>query len=322
MRALTAGVDFGGTSIKVGLVSRAGRVVARQQVASRDLGSPAQFVQGIGGLLEALARSQGLGARHLRGVGLGAPGPVDIGRGLIHSMVNVPSWHDVPLGRLLSRRLGCPVFVDNDANLVALGEWRFGAGRGASQLVCLTLGTGVGGGLILDGALYRGAGGAAGELGHIVVDPRGPRCGCGRRGCLEAHIGIAAILRLGRQALRKGAARLAKQVREHDGELSPRVISLAAAAGDTEARAIWAEVGRWLGAGLADIVNVLNPERIVIGGGVAGAWPWFSASALRVLRAEAMPAPERAVRVLRARLGNSAGIVGAAVLVWGKSGGR
>ena len=231
-------------------------------------------------------------------------------------MVNVPGWREVPLARLLARRLRCRCVVDNDANLVALGEWRFGAGRGARQLVCLTLGTGVGGGLILNGRLYRGASGAAGELGHMVIDPDGPHCGCGTRGCLEAHVGTAAVVRRGRAAMRAGAARLTTLVHEADGVLTPALISQAARAGDRAAKRIWLDVGRWLGIGLANVTNLLNPERIVIGGGLSNAWPFFAPALRSTLRAQAMAVPASAVRVVRAQLGDRAGIVGAAVLVW------
>jgi glucokinase len=310
------GVDFGGTSVKVGLVSPTGRIAAIRVLPTRQLRRPQHFVERVAGAVESLAGAAGARVRSLAGVGVGAPGPVDAARGVIHSMVNVPGWREVPLGLLLARQLGCRCFVDNDANCYALAEWRLGAGRGADHLVCLTLGTGVGGGLILNGSLYRGASGAAGELGHMVVDPHGPRCGCGRRGCLESLVGTAAIVRLGRVALKRGAQPLGRLVREANGRLMPRLVGRSARAGDPLSRQVWVEVGRRLGTGVANLVNLFNPECVVIGGGIANNWRLFAPTLRAVVRREAMAVPRRAARLVRARFTDTAGIVGAAVLVW------
>ena len=306
MSRYTVGVDFGGTNIKVGLVTDTGRVVAAQVLPARPFGSPSSFVERIGAAVEGLARSVRLRPSALRGVGVGAPGSVDVERGVVHGLVNVPGWREVPLRRALERQVRCRCAIDNDANLAALGEWRFGAGRGARQLIGITLGTGVGGGLVCHGAVYRGAVGAAGELGHMVIDPQGARCGCGTRGCLEAHVGTAAIVRMGRRALGTATSR----------GLTPARLSEAARRGDRAARAVWQEVGRLLGLGVANLVNLLNPDCVVIGGGVANAWPWFAPALRRTVRAQALPIAARAARIVRAGLGERAGIVGAAVLIW------
>ncbi len=309
------GVDFGGTSVKVGLVEPTGRVAAVRVLPTAELRRPAQFIDGVVRAVASLTGRVGMCASRIAGIGVGAPGPVEEARGIIHSMVNVPGWREVPLARWLARRLQCPCVVDNDANCFALAEWRFGAGRGADDLICLTLGTGVGGGLILDGSLYRGASGAAGEPGHMVLDPRGPRCGCGRRGCLEALVGTAAIVVLGRPAVRR-SERLRTLLRDHGGRLMPRLIGRAARAGDPHARAVWVEIGARLGVGVANLVNLCNPERVVIGGGIANNWSLFAPAMRLTVRREAMAVPARAVRIVRAQLGDYAGIVGAAVLVW------
>jgi len=318
----TVGVDFGGTNIKLGLVNGQGRVAHRCVLSAKAMSRPSQFVEGIGEAIESLARRAGTRTSHLRGVGVGAPGSVETRRGVVRSLVNVPGWRDVPLRRWLERRLRCRCAVDNDANLCALGEWRFGAGRGARALVGVTLGTGVGGGLVLGGRLYQGAAGAAGEIGHMVIAPRGRRCACGRRGCLEAYVGTAAILAMGARAMRRGAEPLRTLVREAGGRLTPALISEAARRGDAEARTMWAEVGCSLGIGLANVVNLLNPDRIVIGGGVANAWPFFAPALMRTVRREPMDIPAQAVRIVRAQLGDRAGILGAAMLVWDEEGAR
>ena len=318
-RRWTVGIDFGGTNVKVGLVSPTGRVERSRVLSSQDCGRPSRFVEGASRAVESLTQSVGLSPSQLRGVGIGAPGPVDAARGLVHFLVNVPGWREVPLAHHLQRRLRCRCLVDNDVNLAALGEWRFGAGRGARQLVCLTLGTGVGGGLVIDGKLYRGAAGAAGEIGHMVIDPHGRRCACGSRGCLEAQIGTAAVLEQARRAIRRKAGPLRSLAREAQGRLTPALVSQAARSGDAAARKIWADLGRSLGVGLANVANLLNPDRMVIGGGLSNAWGLFYPTLVETVRAQALAVSARAVRIVRAQLGNHAGVVGAAVLVWQRS---
>jgi len=312
------GVDFGGTYVKVGLVDRRGRVLRTQTLCTRDVRRPSVFVQAVAETIEQLVFAQGIRAVQLAGVGIGAPGLIDVRRGLVHELVNVPGWHDVPLARRLAERVRRRCVVDNDANLVTIGEWRFGAGRGSSELVCFTWGTGIGGGLILRGRLYRGARDAAGELGHMVITPNGRRCACGDRGCLEAQVGTAAIIAAVRAATRggRGTARLRRLVREANGCITPELVSRAAHQGDRAARAIWAGLGRWMGIGVANVVDLLNPDRVVIGGGVAKAWPYFAPALRASVREHAMTVPWRTVRVVRATLGAHAGIIGGAVLVW------
>ncbi len=313
----TVGVDFGGTNIKVGLVTTRGRTLASTVLSTRAHRTPRAFVEGVAGAIEQLAARTRQLRRRLVGVGVGAPGLIDASRGVIHRLVNVPGgWRGVPLRRMLRERLRCRCAVDNDANVVALGEWRFGAGRGTRQSVYVTLGTGVGGGLVIDGRLIRGHTGAAGEIGHMSLARNGPRCACGSRGCLEAFVGTAAILRKARRALRQRDGVLGRIVRDSGGHVTPELISRAARAGDRAARRIWEELGADLGVGLANVVNLLSPERIVIGGGVSKAWPWFAPSLMASLQAQAFRVPARAVRVVRAQLGDVAGVVGGAVLVW------
>ncbi|MBI3321365.1 MAG: ROK family protein [Candidatus Omnitrophica bacterium] len=310
------GIDFGGTNIKAGLISPTGRVVSTRLLSSLRFRRPSAFVQGISEMVGSLTAEAGLRPAALCGVGVGAPGPIDPRRGIVHSLVNVPGWREVPLGRQLARRLKCRCLVDNDANLVALGEWRFGAGAQAKHVIALTLGTGVGGGVIINGKLYRGVSGSAGEVGHMVIDPRGRRCSCGARGCLEAQVGTAAILSMARRAIRRGAEPLKTLARQARGQLTPALVSRAAMAGDQAARAVWMEIGRSLGIGVGNVLNLLNPERLVIGGGVANAWALFAPTLIRTVRAQAMPVSAHAARILRARLGHHAGILGAAVLLW------
>ena len=314
----TVGVDFGGTTIKVGLVDDQGRIRNTRVLPTRQYGAPKAFAASVAAAAASMARLRGVSLRRLRGIGIGAPGAVDVARGIVLHCVNVPGWTNIPIARWLTQRLGCPCAVNNDANAFALAEWRLGAGQGAAALIGMTLGTGVGGGLVWDGRLINGPTGSAGELGHMVIDLGGPRCGCGRRGCLEALVGTAAILRLARAVLHSGEGRLGAYVRRA-GRLAPRVLGDAARAGDGPSCRAWETIGVRLGIGLANLVNILNPDRIVIGGGVANNWGLFAPAMHRSLRAEALPAPGRHVRVARGRLGDRAGILGAAVLIWERS---
>jgi len=315
-RGWAIGVDFGGTNIKAGLVSRGGEVIVSRVLSSNAYGSPSRFVEGVRDIAASLARETSLRISQLDGVGVGVPGLIDAQRGTVRMLVNVPGWRDVPLQRRLERAMGVRCIVDNDANAVTLGECRFGAGRGSRQLIGVTLGTGVGGGLVLSGTVYRGAFGSAGELGHTVIVDGGERCRCGSRGCLEAYVGTAAILRLTRAALRRSRGALRPLAAQAHGRLTPALVSEAARRGDAAAKRVWQEVGRRLGIGLSSAVNLLNPDRIVIGGGIANAWAFFAPALRRALARQALPAAVQRVRVVRARLGNHAGVVGAAVLVW------
>ncbi|MBI4354681.1 MAG: ROK family protein [Candidatus Omnitrophica bacterium] len=310
---LWGGVDFGGTNIKLGLVTRQGRVISQTTLLTRQHPDPDTFVQGVASTLRSLARTQ---RAHLLAVGVGAPGLIDAERGRIHQLVNVPGgWRGIPLARLMEQTLGCPCAVDNDVNVVALGEWSFGAGRGTKHSVYVTLGTGVGGALVINGRLVRGMIGSAGEIGHTSIALTGPRCACGRRGCLEAFVSTQAILRRARRAIREGASVLRRLV-AREGRLTPEVVARAAAAGDRLACQIWREVGVSLGRGIANVINLLNPERIIIGGGVANAWRFFAPSLHATLSVYAFEAPLRAVRVVRAQLNDRAGIIGGACLAW------
>jgi len=240
---------------------------------------------------------------------------IDAKRGLVHHLVNVPGWKDVPLAAALSRRLHCRCAVDNDANLTTLGEWRWGAGRGCRDLVCLTLGTGVGGGLVMGGHLVRGASGSAGEIGHMVVDPDGDPCACGKRGCLESFVSTRTIRRQAKRLLERGDRKLAQAVARCGGRLTPEAVSRAAAAGDRAAQQIWNTLGFWLGVGIGNVVNAFNPERVIIGGGVGKAWPCFVPALRKSFRKVAMRVPAGAATIKRAALGDAAGIIGASAFV-------
>jgi len=255
MGGVAIGVDVGGTTVAGGLVDADGEVLAHFQEPThgRGPGTALATLLDLLGKLEGVARARGL---QIAGAGIGVPGTVDAERGVIGADIHyVPDLAGAHLAAVVGGRLGQPVFVDNDVNVLALGEWTFGAGRGTRSLVVLALGTGVGGGIILEGRLHRGQGGFGGELGHVPIDFDGRPCICGGRGCLKAYVS-------GTDIARQGSERLKREV------TAAEVFELAAG-GDAGAGEIVDEVCEALGAGLAVIVNGLNPERLLLAGSVA-----------------------------------------------------
>ncbi len=249
------GVDLGGTTVSAGLVTADGEVLTHLEEPTRKSG-PGTALATLLDLLDRLRETAGSRGIQVTGVGIGVPGTVDAERGAVGSDIHyVPELASTPLAETVSRRFAMPVFVDNDVNVLALGEWMFGAGRGARSLVVLALGTGVGGGIILGGRLHRGQGGFGGELGHVPINFDGRPCICGGRGCLKAYVS-------GTDIAREGEARLKRPV-------DAATVFVLAERGDPVAREIVAEVCQALGAGLAVIVNGLNPERLLLAGSVA-----------------------------------------------------
>jgi glucokinase len=236
------------------------------------------------------ARGYGLG-QSLRGVGIGAPGPVDPVQGMLINPPNLQGWHDAPLAEMVGVATACPVHLENDANLAALGEYHQGAGRGSRHMVYITWSTGVGGGLVIDGQLYSGAHGSAGEFGHMILDPDGPVCGCGQRGCVEALC---------------SGSNIARQY----GEPASKVLQ-AAAAGNERAELIVQRIATYMGLALINLANLYDPELIVIGGGFTRSWALLHPVMLDVLRTSPFIKERRRPKIRRASLGDRAGLVGA-----------
>jgi glucokinase len=310
------GVDIGGTNIKLALCDKRARLRGKRTFSTASFRGKSSLIDGIVSRIEGLISSQGLKKRDVIGVGIGAPGAVDIRTGMVHYLTNIPDWREVPLGNILRKRLGIPVFVDNDVNVMALGEVYFGAGRRAVNMLCITLGTGVGGGLILDGKIYRGSSYAAGEFGHVPINIDGPKCKCGSWACVEAYAGNSYIVKGVIADIRKGAKTLITKLVKGDlSKITPEIISEADRRGDRFAKKVWMEVGEKIGLGLVGVVNLLNVEKIVIGGGVAEAGKILFDSIKRTIHTRAMKLPAKTVKVVKAKLGLDAGLIGAATLV-------
>ncbi|MGE5280439.1 MAG: ROK family protein [Deltaproteobacteria bacterium] len=298
--AVYAGVDVGGTFTKAALLGPGGRILAQDRITSRGFSRRPYFAARIQAVLSALSDRARCRLRDIIAAGVGVPGPVDFGRGVVLSLTNIRGWTRYPLARDLSRRLRIPVFVENDANCMVLAESRLGAGRGARHVLGVTLGTGVGGGLMLAGGIYRGPFFLGGEVGHIPISSDGPDCPCGGSGCLERFVGNAALLERARRVFGK--------------RVCLEEISGKARRGNSRCRTFWREVGEEIGRALAGVVNTCGPEVIVVGGGVAAAGGDLLDAIEESVKRHAMKQIKGRIRVRRAALGNDAGMIGAALL--------
>lgn len=304
-------LDFGGTKLAAATVEPGARAFrARASMPS----PPNKSAEADREIILALAKEV-LGGKRPAAVGVSFGGPVR--EGVVLLSHHVPDWEDFPLAEWLREHFGAPVAVENDANAAALGEWRYGAGRGTRYFLYVTVSTGVGGGIVIGGELYRGADGLAGEIGHMVVDPDGPRCTCGRRGCLEAFAAGPAIARRARELLashhRSGEGRIILELVGGDpSRITAREVAAAAARGDPLAAEILREAGEALGFGLAQAITLLNPERVALGGGVVKAGEPFLAHVRKA--AEMWAFPGARVEIALAELGDDAPLWGAAAL--------
>ena len=310
------GADLGGTNIRLALVDAEGGLSEPYRYPTPAKGEAAAIVetlaQGIR-VLQHQARAHGI---RLAGCGLGVAGLVDGQAGLVYTAPNVAGFQNLPLKKLLEEKVDVPVTLENDANAAAFAEYWLGAGRGVSSLICLSLGTGIGSGIILEGKLLRGASGAAGEAGHMAVEADGERCGCGAQGCLEAYASATAILRDARAALARGeGTALRGPFGGRPEALTAKDVSDAARAGDPVARGILERAGRYLGVGLASLVNLLNPDLITLAGGLAAAGDLLLQPALAELERRAFAVLLCRTRVELSALADTAGMLGAAGLV-------
>src|SRR5207244_10894223 len=311
MTDLYGAIDLGGTKLRAVVADLEGNIGGEVIQPSEAGEGPERVIARMIETLEAAAVEASVSVSDIRAVGVASPGALDLVHGLVQEAPQLPGWDRVPLVEIMSKRLGIPALLENDANAAALGENRFGAGRGTRFLVYLTISTGVGGGMIIDRKGYHGGSGAAGELGHMVVGFNGPRCLCGERGCLEAIASGTGLSWRAKELVDAGhAPDLAAILREKD-ELDADEIADAARAGDKDAQRLFDEAGLYLGVALANYVNIFNPEMIVLGGGVlTGAGDLFFDHAGRFMRPLARKEPLKYVRLERTALGDRSGPLG------------
>jgi glucokinase len=306
------GVDLGGTNLRTAIVGSDGEILDKHKEATRAgdgwMKVVARLIDNINRQLEISAQR---GAK-VFAVGVGAPGVILVDKGIVVKSPNFPDWNNLPLKAELEKALNIPVFIENDANAAALGEkWR-GAGRNIRSMIHLTLGTGVGGGIILDNKIWHGADGMAGEIGHMTLIPDGRQCTCGNTGCLEMYASARGIVQSFREELEKQKLHAAEALKEVTSEK----VYQAAREGDPVARWVMKDMGRMLGIGIASLINIFNPERVVIGGGVKDAWPLFIGATHEEIMKRAFQVPAERTEIVPSSLGDDAGMVGAAAVAF------
>lgn len=310
MPELFGAIDLGGTNLRSIVADLDGKVSGDDKRPSRAADGLDACLAEIEASLRQACVEAGVEPAGLRAIGICSPGWVDTVEGVVPAAPQLKGWRNVPIVSILRERFGTEVILENDANAGALGENVFGAGRGTRHMVYITVSTGVGGGIIADGKLYGGARGSAGEIGHTVIDPAGPLCGCGNYGCLEALASGTAIAACGVEAEARGESERLTRLKEGGETITAEAVATAAEHGDAVCREIYSEAGRFLGIAVANLVNLLSPEAILIGGGVTNAAPLFMPQTENTMRSLALSEPLKHVRLGIAELGDSIGVMG------------
>ncbi len=310
---LVLGLDIGGTKLAAGVLEEAGSLHSWVRTPTHAHEGPDPVI----GRLLLLARQAMESARvdpaSIDAIGVGCGGPLDPETGVIHDPPNLPGWHEVPLAAMLRRALGRPVYVENDANAGALGEYHRGAGRGVENMIYLTISTGIGGGIVIGGRLYRGETGNAGEIGHMTMVWNGRPCTCGSRGCLEAYASGTSIARRAREAIESGEASVLTEIAGSTLAVTAATVIMALRSRDPLAVRIWDESMEILGAGIASVANIFDPARVVLGGGVTQAGAALFDPVRRVALSRVLPPRDSSVAIVPSQLGVQLGVVGAAV---------
>ncbi len=347
---LVMGVDLGGTNIRTAVL-QGSSLHSRVSLLTGENPTPERILPRVYGAIQQALDEAHIALDQIAGIGVATPGPLNNRTGVIYSPPNLPGWDNVPLRDVLQQHFNRPIVIENDAHTAGLGEYMFGAGRGSMYMVYLTVSTGIGGGVIIDGKILEGANGTAGELGHMTIDLQGERCNCGNIGCLEYLASGTAIARYANEAIAAGQGAellaFASTMLEHtatvpdqaalpiqdlntqpmdehdesDGEIEPlrvkaRTVARAAEAGIPLARDIITNAAEALGIGLVNIIHIYNPDKIILGGGVMQMGPRLMEPALRIVQERAMKAPRDSVRIELAQLGINAGLIGAGALIY------
>lgn len=316
-KSIIIGVDMGGTSLRALAVTEKNKVLAVERTPTNPAQKPDKLIADIAGLVEEVVERAGVKLSQVGAVSIGAPGAVDPKRGVVIEAPNL-GWKEVPLGSKLKARLGVPVLVENDVNVGVVGEHALGAGRGTKELVGIFIGTGIGGGIISRGELYEGSRGAAGEVGHMILEIDGPRCGCGRRGCAEALASRTAMERDVRAAIKAGEKSMVLKIMKDRAKdrMTSSIIQRALRKKDRLMRKVMKRAEHYLGILVAGVVNLLDPECVVIGGGIAERLQEDFVGPIRETAYEYFLQHRNAqrVKIVAGLLGDNAGALGAVVL--------
>ena len=317
MAKYCVGIDLGGTFIKAALLDAAPTVRARREVQTPVDGGAEAVIEAMAKVAEELLPAGGVARSDVLGVGVGSPGPLDLEAGVVIGMPNIPGFENVPLRKCLAERLSLPVALENDANAAALGEYRVGSGQGVGDMVLLTLGTGVGSGIVIAGQLVHGAHGMGAEIGHLIVEPGGEPCGCGQRGCLERYASATYLADYARRLIeQEGRPSSLREVLATTGQITSKDVVEARRAGDALAAEVWDRAMRYLAVGCVSICRVLDPEMIVLGGGLAKAGEELLGPLRGHFERLHWKLSEPRTTLALAALGNDAGVIGAACVAW------
>ncbi len=313
------GIDVGGTNVKIALVDDNGKIIYSNSVPTYAKMGYEYTVNNIKQAIKDLMKETNTTPSDIEGIGFDFPGQVDCKTGVVKLAPNIPGWVNVPIAQMIEDEFHIPTRIDNDVRCAALGELKFGAGRGCENFICITVGTGIGSGIVINGKVVRGATNAAGELGHIKLQMNGgPICGCGDTGCLEAFASGPAIVAMAQDYIKGGkSTKFREMAAAEGGEITPYMVAKAAEEGDPVAKRIFEIVGEYIGIGLTSVINLLNPERVIIGGGVAESGELLLGPIRKTIKERAMVVAGNAVEIVPAQLGNSAGVIGASMLIEG-----
>ncbi|HIJ64440.1 MAG TPA: ROK family glucokinase [Candidatus Hydrogenedentes bacterium] len=313
MSEVVVGIDLGGTNVRAAVVTREKEILTKASMPTNAARGPEAVMAVMQAAAEAVLTAAKVAPKDVLAVGIGSPGPLNWQTGVVYEAPNLPGWENVPLAQRMQERLHAPCFLDNDANVACYGEFWLGAGQGCENMALLTLGTGVGGGLVVFGRLVRGIDGTAAELGHIKVRRDGRLCGCGARGCLEAYASVTGMVRTAVKGIKADRSTVLKDLCGNDlGALTGKMISDAAEQGDAFARWVIEETGIWLGVGISSIINALNPEKIVLCGGMIAAGDLLFEPIRRTARELSFDVPANRAEIVPAGLGADSGVIGAA----------
>ena len=314
MSGVIIGIDLGGTNTKIAVITCEGEVLRRASRPTPVSVPPDAILDFLCDFAKDVVGEAQILLENISAVGVGAPGPLDWRTGLVYTLTNFAGWENVSLAEKMQTRLeGIPCFVENDANAACYGEYWLGAGKGAQNMALLTLGTGVGGGIVLNGELLRGIDGTAGEIGHLIVERDGRECGCGARGCLEAYGSVTGMVRTAREGLERGKVSGLMETCAGDvNAITGQMISECAESGDPFCAEVIRETGKWLGAGIVGLTNLFNPERVVLAGGMVRAGDRLLKVIRETVHADALDVPAKRVEILPAALEDDAGVIGAA----------
>lgn len=316
-KGLAVGIDLGGTNIRTALIDASGKVQGIHKQSTRADIEIARIIGNIADGIFQLFSDQKVEREEVLGIGLGAAGFLSLDSGVIHFSPNLPTAKETPVVNLLHRLTDLPVYLENDANAAAIGEQWMGAGQGIDNLLCITLGTGLGSGFILNGAIWHGTNDLAGEMGHITLIPDGLLCNCGREGCLEAYVSATGIVTRTRLAIKGGRpSSLEKYIEDGEEPLTSRMVYKHAEQGDRLAREIFEETGRFLAISLANVLNLLDLEMVIIGGQVADSGELLLRPTIHEVERRAIRTKYYPIRIVQSNLGDSAGIIGAAKIVF------